>query len=43
MCVCVCVCVCVYNDERVYVNKSNSDSYPFKIYFAANGSSWLNG
>ena len=29
--------------ERMYVNNSNWDSEPFKIYFAANGSSWLNG
>ena len=29
--------------EWMYVNNSNCDSYPFKIYFAANISSWLNG
>ena len=28
--------------ERMYVNNSNCDSWPFKIYFAANISSWLN-
>ena len=26
---------------RMYVNNSNCDSEPFKIYFAATGSSWL--
>ena len=29
--------------ERMHVNNSNWDSQPFKIYFLANISSWLNG
>ena len=39
----VCIYIYIYIYKRMYVNNSNCDSKPFKIYSAAAGYSWLRG